>query len=99
MTRFIALGDYFDNTQKIEKWLYSFSLSPMNLVPANKINYTVTESPFVSDEFYYIESFLPTSKQFFYNLNKDNTREEPTRKKKFDRQVVKQSWYTIVCLL
>jgi len=83
VTRFVGLGDYFGDAQKKEKWLYGFVLSPVDLVPANKINYTVTESPFAPDQSYYIEKFLPASKQFFYNTNTNSRyiREEPTRKK------------------
>jgi len=87
------LGDYNDNSPKKQKWMYGFILSPADLIPANKINYTVTESPFDANHSYYTDSLLTTSKQYFYQTssNSNLNREEPFKKKKMNSPAVTQS--------
>jgi len=76
------LGDF--NEQKY-KWLYGFLLSPIELASANKINYTVTESPYADNPSHYITHVLPSTKQYFYNTstNINYVENGPSKKKKY----------------
>lgn len=73
--------------------MYGFILSPADLVPANKINYTVTESPFDANQAYYSDSSLAISRQYFFQTssNSNVNREEPFKKKKMNSPAVTQS--------
>lgn len=85
------MGDYH-NKSKINKWIYGFNLLPAELTTTNKINYTVTESPFSADPSQYTANLLPVSKQYFYNTstNSNYNHGEPLKKKRFNGQTVKQ---------
>jgi len=77
--------------------MYGFMLSPADYTPANKINYTVTESPFDPNQSYYTDSLLTISKQYFYQTS--SNREEPFKKKKMNSPAVMQSMSLVYCYL
>lgn len=77
------MGDFNDKSSK-HKWLYGFVLSPVEFMSGNKINYTVTESPYADNPSQYISNLMPASKQFFYNTSTNmNFTAGPPKKKKF----------------
>lgn len=81
------MGDYIDKSK--HKWLYGFVLSPIELAPTIKINYTVTESPYAANEFEYIANMLPASKQYFFNTNTNSIYNinGPPKKKKYAQAI------------
>lgn len=96
ITRFIGLGDYHDKSKK-EKWLYGFVLSPQDLASVNKLNYTVTESPY-SDSSQYVSNMLPVSKQYFYTTSSSGSQysnNEGFKKRKLNGPPFKQCQYDL----
>lgn len=83
------MGDFL-NTSK-EKWLYGFVLSPIEIAPAIKVDYTVTESPYANQS-QYVANALPASNQYFYNTstNSNYYNNGPPKKKKFISQKINQ---------
>lgn len=94
ITRFIGLGDYYDKMKK-EKWLYGFVLSPQDSTSVNKLDYTVTESPY-SDSSQYVSNMLPVSKQYFYNTSSNGgqySNNGVSKKRKLNGPAFKQCQY------
>lgn len=88
VTRFIGLGNFF-NTSK-QKWLYGFVLSPSEIAPTIKVDYTVTESPYANQS-QYVANALPASNQYFYNTSTNrNYNNGPPKKKKYTSQKINQ---------
>lgn len=95
ITRFIGLGDYHDKMKK-EKWLYGFVLSPLDVTAANKLDYTITETPYL-DSSQYIANMLPVSKQYFYNTSSNggkHSNNDSFKKRKHDH-AFKQCQYNL----
>ncbi|XP_050520201.1 CWF19-like protein 1 isoform X2 [Daktulosphaira vitifoliae] len=85
LTRFIGIADYHKNKHSKQKWLYGFVITPGSTT--NKIDYTVTESPYALDTSQYTFGSAPNIKQFFYNTAISNTSSDNNKshkKRKYD---------------
>lgn len=94
------MGDYHENKTKKQKWLYGFVLSPADLT-TNKIDYTVTESPYAANSSQYTANMLPVAQQYFYNTDTNNryNNDFPSKKRKYDgHSMPKQCQYILYIL-
>ncbi|XP_050424334.1 CWF19-like protein 1 [Adelges cooleyi] len=84
ITRFVGIGDYYKNKHSKQKWLYGFVISPGSI--QHKMDYTVTDSPYITDTSQYTIGSAPNIKQYFYNteLNKNSNNFVPHKKRKYD---------------